>query len=159
VREAIFSIIAESVPGAHVLDLFAGTGALGLEALSRGAARALFVDDSTEAVHLIQENIRLCGVQDRASVVRGEVDRVLRRLKEDRARFTLVFLDPPYSKGYIEKTLELLPWIIDINALVVAEHDTREILPEQVDDWVLAQGRRYGDTTVSFFVRDNPQPY
>jgi 16S rRNA (guanine966-N2)-methyltransferase len=157
VREAIFSIIAQRIPGANVLDLFAGTGALGLEALSRGAARVLFVDDSTEAVRLIQENVRLCGVQDRARVVHGPVDRVLRRfLKENRGGFTVVFLDPPYGKGYVEKTLELLTPITDLDALVVAEHDTREDLPAKISDWLLTQGRRYGDTAISFFVRDNP---
>ena len=140
------------------MDLFAGTGALGLEALSRGAARALFVDDNSEAVRLIQENIRLCGVEDRARVIHGAVDRVLRRfVKENRGGFTVVFLDPPYGQGYVEKTLKLLFQITDLDTLVVAEHDTREDLPVKIGDWVLTQGRRYGDTTISFFVRDNPQ--
>ncbi|MFP5212324.1 MAG: 16S rRNA (guanine(966)-N(2))-methyltransferase RsmD [Acidobacteriota bacterium] len=156
VREAVFSIIARHIAGARVLDLFAGTGALGLEALSRGAAGATFVDQSPEALKLIGANIELCRARDRARIERGEIQQVLRRLTEAGAVFDLIFMDPPYGKGYVEKALGLLGPVADHSALVVAEHHVKDAVPEQLGDWRRTQERRYGDTAVSFFVMDDP---
>jgi 16S rRNA (guanine966-N2)-methyltransferase len=159
VREAIFNIIMPHLPDARVLDLFAGTGALGLEALSRGAAQAVFVDENLEAIRLILENVKICGVQDRAEVIHGAVDRVLRRLAgQDHmiGKFHVVFLDPPYGKGYVESTINYLAHLTSFNALVVAEHHTKDSLPPRLGDWALTRERKYGDTKVSFYMREIP---
>ena len=108
VREAIFNIIAAEVAGAKVLDLFAGTGAMGLEALSRGAQFCCFVDQGEEAVRLIRENVQLCGVQDRSRIIQGPAASAIRRLGSENELFDLIFMDPPYGKGYIEKTFGFL---------------------------------------------------
>jgi len=152
-RESVFDILAhrfdDPVAGALVIDLFAGTGALGLEALSRGAARALFVDDGAEARALLRANIEALGL--------GGVTRVFRR---DAARlglappgeaFSLAFLDPPYGKGLAEPALTALVeggWL-EKDALVVIEEDAgAEIrLPSRM---ALEDSRRYGDTQLLF---------
>lgn len=157
VREAIFNIIASQVPRAAVLDLFAGTGALGLEALSRGASRAVFIDRSPEAVRLIQANIELCRAKDRAKVLKGPILPVIQRLAKQEEAFQLIFLDPPYGKGYIEETLLQLDKVAQDDALVVAEHHIKDVLAQHLGEWIRTQERRYGDTAISFFVKDIPR--
>lgn len=157
VREAIFNIIMPYLPDARVLDLFAGTGALGLEALSRGAAQAVFVDENLEAIRLILENVKICGVQDRAEIIHGQVDRVIRRFTRQGqmiTRFQVVFLDPPYGKGYVERTINSLTHLTSDTGLVVAEHHAKDSLPLQLGDWALSRERKYGDTKVSFYMRE-----
>lgn len=157
VREALFSIIARQLPEACVLDLYAGTGALGLEALSRGAAQAVFVDRNPEAVQLIRSNIELCGAGVLARLMPGKVDEILRILATEGATFELIFMDPPYGKGYIEKTLACLAPVAVTESLVIAEHSTKDIPPGQCGEWQRAEVRRYGDTMISFYLRKLPQ--
>ena len=103
VRESIFNIIAAEVAGAKVLDLFAGTGAMGLEALSRGAQFCCFVDQGEEAVRLIRENVQLCAAQERSRIIQGPAASAIRRLGSENELFDLIFMDPPYGKGLHRK--------------------------------------------------------
>lgn len=151
VREALFSIIASRVGGATVLDLFAGTGALGLEALSRGAAQAVFVDQSAEAVRIIRANIQRLGVEDQAAVLQGAVSRVVGRLAGKGALFDLIFMDPPYGKGDIAATLPLLSGLAHPEAMLMVEHSVKEDLPDSSGPWILMEDRFYGDTAISFY--------
>jgi 16S rRNA (guanine966-N2)-methyltransferase len=154
VREAIFNIIGQAVVGARVLDLFAGTGALGLEALSRGALRVVFVDQSPDAVRLVQSNIKRCGVQDRVEVILASAAQAIRRLRFQGEDLDLVFLDPPYDQGLIQETLISLADLAHSGTLVVAEHHHKELLPSGLQEWVKTQERRYGDTAVSFYAKE-----
>lgn len=154
VREALFSIIASRVPGALVLDLFAGTGALGLEALSRGAIRAVFVDQGAEAVRIIRANVRRLGVSDQAEVLHGDVSRFARRLAERNACFDLLFMDPPYGKGYIEITMPLLGVLALPHALLIAEHPAKAVPPESCAEWHHVDTRTYGDSAISFYSQE-----
>ncbi len=156
VREAVFSIIASHVADARVLDLFAGTGAFGLEALSRGASRTVFVDRSQEAVRIIRENIGICGVQDRTEVILAPVRKALSRLGEAGAVFDLIFMDPPYGEGLVEETLPRLGEAAHSHALVIGEHHAKDELAPPPKGWVKTEERRYGDTRISFFVKDIP---
>ena len=151
VREALFSMIASRVPGAAVLDLFAGTGALGLEALSRGASQAVFVDQDAAAVRLIRANVMLCGVEDRARVILSPMEAAVTRLAAGGSRFDLVFLDPPYGLTHVERALEHLAGVIQKDALVVAEHHAKDTLPDRWKGWLKTRERRYGDTMISLF--------
>ncbi len=151
VREAVFSIIASAIPDARVLDLFAGTGAMGLEALSRGAAQCVFVDQGVEAARLIRENIELCGASDYSFLVQDAVPSALRRLAEKGEFFDLIFMDPPYGKGLVEKTLEIVGAVSTAETLVLAEHHIRDDSPDLVKDWKKDSERRYGDTMISIY--------
>ena len=153
VREAIFNIIAAELAGAKVLDLFAGTGAMGLEALSRGAQFSMFVDQGEEAVRLIRENVQLCGVEDRSRIIQGPAAQAIRRLGSGNELFDLIFMDPPYGKGYIEKTLDILGEVARDDALVIAEHHVKDEAPQVSGIWQLDRERRYGDTLISVYSR------
>lgn len=153
VREAIFSIIGPVVTGAEVLDLFAGTGAMGLEALSRGASRATFVDQSRHAVQLIRSNVKVCHVSDRVRVFHGAVNQIIRRLAAQNEAFDLIFIDPPYGSNSIQQSLLILGEVVRTGTMVVAEHGSKNPLPVQMQEWSLTEERQYGDTTVSFYLR------
>ncbi len=146
-------MIAAQVPGARVLDLFAGTGAMGLEALSRGARFCLFVDHAAEAVRIISANIQLCVVQERSRIIQGPVTSVVRRLCSENELFDLIFMDPPYGKGYLEESLELVEKIASGDALVVAERHAKDEQPAVPGQWQIDRERKYGDTLISLYSR------
>ena len=160
VREAIFSILGAAVVKARVLDLFAGTGALTLEALSRGAAAAVLVEEHPAALKVLQQNLEALALNDKVRVLALPVSGALRKLAARKDRFSLVFLDPPYGRGLALKTLTALEAsdLLGPEASVVAEHSHREALPERLGSLWLSQARRYGDTQVAFYgVEENSQ--
>jgi len=152
VKEAIFDILQDCFQGQKVLDLFAGTGALGIEALSRGARRAFFVEGSARSRSALRKNIENCHLEEKAEVLGREVYAGINLLEARGESFELIFLDPPYGKGLARRTLESLSRssIVAAGALIVAEHSPSELLeaipPLKKVDW-----RRYGSTQVSFF--------
>jgi 16S rRNA (guanine966-N2)-methyltransferase len=145
VREALFSILGDAVQGARVLDLFAGSGALGLEALSRGAAEATFVDSSTASLAAVKANLQALGGE--AEVRRGDALRFLRAAPGEARYYDLVLLDPPYrlAERLGRELSEALPAVLAPSALVVSESDRRAPLPL---DLPLRDERRYGDTLI-----------
>jgi 16S rRNA (guanine(966)-N(2))-methyltransferase RsmD len=153
VREAIFNILGEAVAEARVLDLFAGTGALGIEALSRGAKEAVFVEDDPGALKVLRRNLENLGLGDRTLVLPAPVAAALKKLGARGEGFNLVFLDPPYGKGAGEATLKALAVsrLLLPAARVVAEHSRRESLPEELSRLRRDDLRRYGDTQVAFY--------
>ena len=148
VREAIFDVLREVVPGAVVLDLFAGSGALGIEALSRGAASAVFVDRDLEAVRAIGRNLESLNMAARGRVVRGDVTRWLPQHAEDVRAASLVLVDPPYNDPVLEQSLALLDALAVAGTTIVVEHPHRRPLPT-LDRLRADRARRYGDTSVS----------
>ncbi len=156
VREAIFNILGAAVAEARVLDLFAGTGALGIEALSRGAAAAVFVEEHPEAVKGLRRNLETLGLLERSQVLPLPVAAALRQLSGRTAPFGLVFLDPPYGGEAAAATLRALaasPLLLP-QARVVAEHSRRENLPEVIGGLAQQTLRRYGDTQVAIYRRE-----
>ncbi len=149
-REALFSIIGKEVMGAAVLDLYAGTSALGLEALSRGAESALFVDLHNEALGLIGKNIELCGFSERSRVVRRDLTKGLSFLEQQAPAtgYDLVFLDPPYGKELASKALADLGTmtLLAEDGLVIAEEESGAEFAEVYQGLRLFDRRRYGDT-------------
>jgi 16S rRNA (guanine966-N2)-methyltransferase len=145
VREALFSVLGPSVPGAHVLDLYAGSGALGIEALSRGAASAVFVDRSARAIAAIRANLDALGIE--AEVLRMEARAALRTARGRADAYDLVFLDPPYRRAAElgRELSEALSAVLAPGARVVSESDRREPLALALP---LADERRYGDTVI-----------
>jgi 16S rRNA (guanine966-N2)-methyltransferase len=160
VREAVFSILGAAVAEARVLDLFAGTGALSLEALSRGARDAVLVEDQTVALEVLRRNLEALGVAERVRIIPLSVRQALKKLAARQEKFDLIFLDPPYGRGLAVATLTALDTLglLSPDGRVVAEHSHRETLPECLGQLDLSQSRRYGDTQVAFYrVGENPQ--
>lgn len=150
-RETLFNVIAPRVRDANVLDGFAGTGALGLEALSRGAAHVTFVEDDQRALALIGENVRRCGVADRCVIIRGRLIEDARRLAT--APFDLVLLDPPYSAKDLAAVLKAAAVVLTGDGLVVLEHARRREAPESAGDLARTRSLTSGDSVLAFYER------
>jgi 16S rRNA (guanine(966)-N(2))-methyltransferase RsmD len=145
VREALFSVLGASVADARVLDLYAGSGALGIEALSRGAAAAVFVDRAQPAIKAIRANLAALGIE--AEVWRMQAQTALRTASARSDAYDLVFLDPPYRRAAElgRELSEALPAVLAPGARVVSESDRRDVLALELP---LADERRYGDTVI-----------
>jgi 16S rRNA (guanine(966)-N(2))-methyltransferase RsmD len=158
VRETIFNVLGQRCDGLDVLDLYAGTGALAFEALSRGAARAVLVDDGKEAQHLIRKNAEALGMTQQIELIREPVPRALEVLGHRQRRFELVFSDPPYQLRAAQDVLEALDGyeLVTDGGVVVVEHSKQEVLPETVGRFARVDERRFGGTTVSIFRLTNP---
>jgi 16S rRNA (guanine966-N2)-methyltransferase len=154
VREALFDILGDRVRDSRFLDLFAGTGAVGIEALSRGAASCLFVEGDSRNIRMILDNLRLCHLEGSAEIQEGSLPRCLSRL-EGRRRVDLVFVDPPYDTGQGELVLNELGLgnLVREGAWVILEHRKSTRLPTQLGSLGHMRTVRYGDTALSFFER------
>lgn len=150
VRETIFNILGQRLEGEAVLDLYAGSGALGLESISRGASRAVLVERDRSAASICSENAASLGWSDRVEVIRSEVPAALERLGRTPARFALVFVDPPYADGPMAALEKLGPLVLP-GGRVVAESDKRNAPGERYGSLVRTDVRRFGDTAVSFY--------
>ena len=153
IREALFSILSQRIDNAVVLDLFAGTGALGIEAFSRGAAKAFFVDKSKQAFEVIKKNIELLKIKEEAEVILHDACTIQNLKIIFNRKFDLIFMDPPYDKGIIINMFENVDLlsIMKDNSIIIAEHSAREKIIENVSDLDLFDRRTYGDTLISFF--------
>jgi 16S rRNA (guanine966-N2)-methyltransferase len=153
VRESIFNVLGQFFDGIAVLDLFAGTGALSFEALSRGASRAVLVDSGREALRLCRENSRELGMEDRVDLVSAPVDaRTLAHLR-GKGPFHLVFADPPYAASTPSEWVGLIgeAGLLHEEGWLVFEHDRRADTPETTGGLIREDRRRFGDTSVSFY--------
>ncbi|MCX5909241.1 MAG: 16S rRNA (guanine(966)-N(2))-methyltransferase RsmD [Deltaproteobacteria bacterium] len=152
VKEAIFDILQDRFQGQRVLDLFAGTGALGIEALSRGACFAVFVEAQVASQEILQKNIENCGFGKQAEILARDVATGIKVLKYREEAFDLIFLDPPYGKGWGRNTLKALSQnsILTPDTRIIAEHSLDEDL-EPTPSLERVDQRKYGRTLVSFF--------
>lgn len=149
-KEALFSILTEEIAGARVLDLFAGTGALGIEALSRGASECVFADSSRTSLRLIRGNLEHCGIGGEAKVMSGDFRKVLGGLY---GTFDIILLDPPYNKGLLEDAIELIrsQELLEDGGVIVCEHRREEQLPEEIAGFIREKERRYGIVKLSIY--------
>lgn len=152
IKESVFNILAGRIQNRHVLDLFAGTGALGIEALSRGASSAVFVDQAKPALASIRHNIRELGLDDRSRVICWNILKNLNCLTPRQQAFELVFMDPPYETNAVAPALTALIacGALAPHARIVIEHSAREPIATSLGPVVLADQRRFGKTLVSF---------
>lgn len=150
VKEALFSILADRIWGSRVLDLFSGTGNLGIEALSRGADFCVFADNSRESLRLIRSNIEHCKAEEGARVVAGDYKKTLMNLGEE---FDLILLDPPYGKGYLDECFALIRehGVLAEDGVIVAEHRKEEKMPEELYGFQKIKERRYGIVMLSIY--------
>jgi len=149
VKESVFNILGTSVIDRNVLDLFAGSGNLGLEALSRGAFSCVFVDSSKDAMRVIEKNIEACRFQEKSKTYLTEFRSAISRFHK--GQFDLVFLDPPYHKGMGLEALKLLSDVVSDEAIVVLETDGDEEVSDVVGTFEKYDVRSYGRIKVSFF--------
>ena len=147
VKESIFSIIQFEIEGAKVLDLFAGSGQLGIEALSRGASSATFVDSSKKAIDVVRENLEHTKLSH--AIIKNEDSLGFLKLTKD--VFDIAFLDPPYGKGLIDKALPLLVPHMSSGAVIICETSKEEPLPDSVGNFVKAKEHVYGKIKLSIF--------
>ena len=150
VKEALFSVIHFDVPGARVLDLFGGTGQLGIEALSRGAKRAVFVDESEKACKLIRENLKRTRLEQEATVLRGDYLAYLGRCTE---KFDIILLDPPYAEVFLENALKRITEIdiLETGGIIVTERPLGKELPYDFEGYTRSKDYKYGNTLITLY--------
>lgn len=176
VREALFSILGPPREGDRVLDLFAGSGGLGLEALSRGAAHATFVDSARNALEAVRHNVKTFGMAARSTIVAGDAVRLVTTLRPPSrsasgpapsdaladaapAAWRWIFIDPPYASDLAVRAASAIPAdVMDAETAVVIEHDRRNAPPEQLGSLLRTDLRRYGDTLISLYRLRLEQP-
>lgn len=153
VKEAIFSMVGHDLSDNYVLDLFAGTGSLGIEAISRGASFVWLGDKSPDANLLISENLKTTGAGDKARLIRGDWQYVLRTLNREGSKLDIIFLDPPFDKDILEKAIGAISLyeLLNEDGIIVAEYDHSLSLPEEIDDLVCFKSKKYGKTIVSLY--------
>lgn len=152
VKEAMFSILQFELPGSSVLDLFGGTGQLGIEALSRGAGEAVFVDQREDACKLIHENLRKTGLANKGSVIRSDYADYLKKCKK---RFSIIILDPPYADKLLENSLKIITEIdiLQSGGIIVAERSAEKVLDVDFDGYSRSKDYKYGNTVLTLFRR------
>lgn len=153
VKESVFNIIQFEIEGRRVLDLFAGTGQLGIEALSRGADSAVFVDESSDAVRLIRENIKNTGFENKSVVERSDAAAFLRRGE----RFDVIFLDPPYETGLVETALKnIIEFdILKENGIIICETKAEKLLPEATPPYKKGKEYKYGRIKITLYSKSS----
>lgn len=152
VKESMFNIVQDWVYDSQVLDLFAGSGALGIEALSRGASQAVFCDNSLDSIKIIKSNIEKARVVDRSQIVRGDFKRCLRDMEAKNQSFDMIFVDPPYYKGLFEEVLDTIKAckILKKDGIVIVEHDAKRPIG-QVEGLEVYKEKKYGITMLTFY--------
>jgi len=159
VREAIFDILKNRIEGASFVDLYAGTGTVGLEALSRGAGKVIFVETNSVRVKVIRENADRFGFRDRTKVVEGRAYEFLRKASAERKKFDIFFLDPPYFSEEIMRTLSLVgeKGLLKEDGTMIVEHFFKRKLPEKVGELKMIRSYRYGDTMLTIYRKKGGQ--
>ena len=151
VKEAVFSILYPSIDDKTVcMDVFAGSGSLGLEAISRGVRRTYFSDQNKESLHLIKENIKLCHAEDRSILLSGDFRENIRRVRE---KIDIFFIDPPYADGYVLPAVDAIldADILAEDGLIVCEHEKFDPMPDEYRGLKTVRARRYGKTCITIY--------
>ncbi len=153
VKEAIFSTIQTQIPEAVCVDLFTGTGNLGLEALSRGAEKCYFCDNSRESLRIAERNIDMCGARGLAEVIAAGYEKALSILAGYGVKAALFFLDPPYGKGFYEDCFRLIGefGLLSEDGLILAEHDSRDVFPDVFSGFVKIKDKTFGHVAFTIY--------
>lgn len=153
VKESLFNMISNNLEDAIVIDLFSGTGNLGLEAISRGASHCYFGDKSKDSLELTNKNITYCKVSNKSILLLGDFKKVLNSIKE---KVDIIFLDPPYNQGFIDKCLEMIYQnnLLTDDGIIIAEHNISEVLPNRIYSFKKIKEKRYGTIGISIYSLD-----
>lgn len=150
-KEALFSSIQFELEDKQVLDLFAGSGQLGIEALSRGARFCTFVENNRQAYKIVEGNIRLCRMEDRSKLVFFDAVSFLSR----KDNFDIALVDPPYNKGLVNDCLPKLSALMNADGVIICETARTEKLPAEVNGWAIAKEKNYGKSKLTYYRKDN----
>ncbi|WP_101772677.1 16S rRNA (guanine(966)-N(2))-methyltransferase RsmD [Peptostreptococcus faecalis] len=152
VKESLFNIISHNVYDSCVLDLFAGSGALGIECISRGARQAYFCDNSEDSIKVIQSNIDKAKFNDKSVVLNGDYKSIIQSMVNKNKKFDIVFIDPPYYKNIFEDVISLVgkSGILKEDAIVVVEHDAKDTLKD-TEELFIYKEKKYGITKLTFY--------
>lgn len=153
VKESIFNIVGPYFNGGVGLDLFAGSGGLGIEAISRGLEKVIFVDRDFKAIQTIKSNIQTCGFEDFSEVYRNESERALKAIVKRGVTFDAIFLDPPYKKQRLVELLEIMnaEKLLNDNGFILCEHDSELLMPERVGSFLKKRSESYGIIGLSIY--------
>ncbi|SHM08811.1 16S rRNA (guanine966-N2)-methyltransferase [Caldanaerovirga acetigignens] len=152
VRESLFNILGERILNCSFLDIFAGTGSVGIEALSRGAEKAAFIEKSGFACRVIKENLNNLGISEKGMIIKSDFLKGMRKLESINAMYDIIFLDPPYNKGYASKCLEILSYskLVSPAFIIVVQHSVSESIKVPLG-LICYKEKKYGITKLSFF--------
>ncbi|MDD3250450.1 MAG: 16S rRNA (guanine(966)-N(2))-methyltransferase RsmD [Smithellaceae bacterium] len=155
-REALFNLLGPQTEQSF-LDLFAGSGSVGLEAASRGAKQIVFVEKNGKLIGVIRENVSLCGCSEQSRIIHDDIALALRALSDQSCRFDVIFADPPYGRGFIGQTLTALQScpVMEKSGTLVLQHSVREPLPALPGTWFVADRRKYGENLLTFIRMDS----
>lgn len=152
VKEAIFSVIQFDIEGRKMLDLFAGSGQMGIEAISRGAEGVVFVDSSADSVDVIKDNLKNCDMMKSAVVIQSDAQMYLNgSASASKDKFDVAFLDPPYGKGILQSVLPLVAQVMKQSGAIICECPLNEKLPEFAGEFTVSKEYRYGKIKVTFY--------
>lgn len=152
VKESIFNILREKVMGKRILDLFAGVGSLGIEALSRGAEWVTFVDTSLPSINILKKNLENLNLKSKSTILRMDGLRALDKLKQN---FQMIFADPPYLKGFVQGIIDSVAQseVLEKNGILILEHHKKETFSFPEEKLVALKQKKFGDTVISFFLK------
>ncbi|SEF67376.1 Conserved hypothetical protein 95 [Caloramator fervidus] len=153
VKESIFNIISKKIADSYILDMFAGTGNLGLEALSRGAKFCTFIELDRLAYSFLVDNVKSLNYQEKSEVFYGDAFKILKGINK---KYDIIFLDPPYGKSMVEKAINLIfeEGIFGDETLIVSELDVKDIIPEKIGCFINYRTEKYGRTKVAFWIKE-----
>ena len=153
VKESIFNIIGPYFEGGLAIDLFAGSGSLGIEALSRGMDSCIFIEKDAKAIQTINENLKKCHLENQAEVYRAEASRAVKALEKREVKIDLLFLDPPYQRIELYNLAETMiqKGLLSSDAIIMCEHEKTVDLPETIDTFSLTRRETYGSTIISIY--------
>lgn len=148
VKESVFSIIQFLVEGRTFLDAFAGSGQIGIEALSRGAKRAFFIDQRKQSIDVIKNNLKITNLSDFATVLNTDT---LTFLSSTNEKFDIVFFDPPYKTGLLQSALSKVSHVMNKGGIIICEHPIDEVLPEETENFILKKNYKYGKIVITIY--------
>ena len=157
VKESLFNIINGYIIDGEILDLFAGTGSLGIECLSRGANKCVFVDVSKTSIDIVKSNIKKARVEDNAEILNIDYKSAIDKVKNKTYKFDIIFMDPPYYENMFMDALKKIDEsdILKADGIIVVEHDTKQEFPESIGKLIKDRSKKYGNTTLTFYCMED----
>lgn len=153
VKESLFNILGTRLIDCAFLDLFAGTGGIGIEAYSRGASRVVFIDESAKSIKILKSNLDKLGISEKVEVHNTDYLNAINKLAYDNKKFDIIFIDPPYLKGYEQNALTQISEckMLADEGIIIVEHDLKDKMPESTGKLKLTRQNKYGNTMLSFY--------